>query len=132
MGMSAWGLLALPLIAQTAEPGTTTIETTPSELASASEKDAFDLFDGIAVLDESAMGNAAGGAEVATDIGLLGINASNSDGDVDDTIVTSSQTGAISDNIIQGNDGITFQVNNSGNGVVVQNTVNINIFTDGN
>jgi hypothetical protein len=132
MGMSAWGLLALPLIAQTTEPGTTTIETTPSELAAAPADDAFDLFGDLSLMDEGAMMNASGGADTAFDIGTIGLNASETNGQIDETTVNNSQTGEIASNVISGNDGITFQVNNSGNGVIVQNTVNINIFTDGN
>lgn len=132
MGMSAWGLLALPLIAQTTEPGTTTIETTPSELAAAPADDAFDLFGDLSLMDEGAMISASGGADTAFDIGMIGLNASETNGQIDETTVSNSQTGEIASNVISGNDGITFQVNNSGNGVIVQNTVNINIFTDGN
>lgn len=132
MGMSAWGLLALPLIAQATEPGTTIIEATPSELAAAPAADAFDLFGELSLMDESAMKNASGGADTAVDIGLIGLNASEANGQIDETTVNNSQTGDIAQNVISGNDGITFQVNNSGNGVIVQNTVNINIFTDGN
>jgi hypothetical protein len=132
MGMSAWGLLALPLIAQTTEPGTTRYEVTPSELSAAPAGEAFDLFSDLSLLDESALKDASGGADTAIDIGMIGVNASEIDGDVDNNNVSNSTTGDVMDNVISGNDGITFQVNNSGNGVVVQNTVNINIFTDGN
>lgn len=132
MGMSAWGLLALPLIAQTTEPGTTRYEITPSEMIAAPADEAFDLFGDLSLLDENAMMNASGGADTAVDIGMIGVNASEIDGGVDNNNVSNSTTGDVMDNVISGNDGITFQVNNSGNGVVVQNTVNINIFTDGN
>lgn len=132
MGMSAWGLLALPLIAQTTEPGTTRYEITPNEMIAAPAGEAFDLFGDLSLLDENAMMNASGGADTAVDIGMIGVNASAIDGGVDNNNVSNSTTGDVMDNVISGNDGITFQVNNSGNGVVVQNTVNINIFTGGN
>lgn len=132
MGMSAWGLLALPLIAQATEPGTTRFEIAPSELSAAPADEAFDLFSDLSLLDENAMKDASGGADTAVDIGVIGVNAAEIDGDVRNNKVSNSTTGDVMDNVISGNDGITFQVNNSGNGVVVQNTVNINIFTDGN
>lgn len=130
MGMSAWGLLALPLIAQSPEPGTRVIEPTAEEL-SAPASDAMDVFGDLAVMTETDMQSASGGAQTAVDIGLVGLNASESNGFIDDNSVSESQTGEVANNMISGNEGITFQVNNSGNGVVVQNTVNINIFTDG-
>ena len=133
MGMSAWGFLALPLIMQATEPGTKSIDTTPAQLiAEAPAGEALDLFSDLSSLDETSMQNASGGSDTAVDIGFVGVNASETKGGVNDTTVTNSQTGEIANNAITGNDGITFQVNNSGNGVVVQNTVNINIFTGEN
>lgn len=130
MGMSAWGFLALPLLMQATEPGTKVIETTPEQLIDEMPAgDALDVFGGLTSMDDATMAGASGGADTAVDIGLVGLNASETNGLAKETHVSNSQNGQVANNVISGNDGISFQVNNSGNGVVVQNTVNINIYT---
>lgn len=88
-----------------------------------------DVFEGALALDEGAMSSASGGEDTAIDISNLGINISDQTGGVGGVNTTNSPTGHISDNIVSDNGGITTVFNNTGNGVLFQSTVNVNIFT---
>lgn len=125
MGMSAWGLLAAPFLAQAPAPEAGAPE---SELAGRHAAIvADDVFGGLAALDETVMRNAAGGANVAVDIGVIAANIGENNGDVKNTY-TNGNTGQIANNSVNGNGGITTVFNNTGNGVVFQSIVNVNIF----
>lgn len=126
MGLSAWGLLAAPLMAQGA-PAPAAPET-PTVLSSA---DSGDIFSDLALMDESAMRDASGGAATAIDIGSMGVNFADNKGQVQDNHVNNSDTGQIAHNAVTGNGGITTVFNNTGNGVVFQSNVNVNIFLNG-
>jgi len=121
MSMSAWGILAAPLLAITPIVG-------PADMAvQASAPVQTDIFSTLTIMDESAMSDASGGEATAIDIERLALNIAKNDGSVRDTSVVNSDTGQISDNIVSGNGGITTVFNNTGNGVSFQSIVNINI-----
>lgn len=126
MGLSAWGLLAAPLMAQGAP--TPAAPETPTVLSSA---ESGDIFSDLALMDENAMRDASGGAATAIDIGSMGVNFADNKGQVQDNHVTNSDTGQIAHNAVTGNGGITTVFNNTGNGVVFQSNVNVNIFLNG-
>jgi hypothetical protein len=128
MAMSAWGLLAAPLMAQASPAPATPISEPAAVVATGGE--AGDLFSDLAAMDEGAMADAAGGESVAVDISNLGVNLSEQSGDVSNTTANGT-TGQIANNSVNGNGGITTVFNNTGNGVIFQSTVNVNIFTGG-
>ena len=121
MGMSAWGLLAAPLLAHSPAPATTIQE--PAIVSA-------DAFGGLATLDETAMSKASGGADTAIDVGQIGINLAENKGVVTDISLNNSTTGDASGNLVNDNHGITTVFFNTGNGVVFQSNVNVNIFTN--
>ena len=129
MGMSAWGLLAAPLMAQGAPAPATAVQEPAAISASAAGE--ADIFSELSVMDENAMRDAAGGADTAIDIGNIGMNVSKNTGQTKDVEVNNSTTGQIANNAVNGNGGITTVFNNTGNGVVFQSNVNVNIFTTG-
>lgn len=121
MSMSAWGILAAPLLANApmVDPAATAVQ--------APETAQPDIFSTLTVMDEGAMSDASGGADTAVDIEKIALNLAKNDGSVSNTTVTNSDTGQIADNIVSGNGGITTVFNNTGNGVSFQSIVNINI-----
>ena len=125
MGMSVWGLVAAPLM----------IAGSPADVApDGAQSVAFsedDLFAGDAILTPEDMADAAGGMQVAFELDDVGINTANNDGTVRDVQVNDTITGKIVDNAVTNNSGITTVFNNTGNGVVLQSNVQINIFLDG-
>ena len=124
MGMSAWGIFAAPFLAHAPAPADAPAAAADIEIVS----DGSDIFSGISALDENAMSAASGGADTAVDIGDFGLNIADNDGSVENVNVTDSETGQIANNVVSGNGGITTVFNNTGNGVVFQNSVNVNIF----
>ncbi|MEL7489946.1 MAG: hypothetical protein AAGJ73_04435 [Pseudomonadota bacterium] len=126
MGMNAWMLFAAPYIAPAMAPqDATAIEMAPPA------HEAADIFSGEAKLDERMMRDAAGGSNVAFDITDLGVNINDTQGDVTNVEVNNSVNGQIANNVAENNSGITTIFNNTGNGVVFQSTVQVNIFLDG-
>lgn len=83
-----------------------------------------------APMSDSEMSDAAGGEDTAIDISQLGINMSTTNGVVTGVSV-SGGTGQIENNVVNGNSGITAVFNNTGNGVIFQNTVQVNVFLNG-
>lgn len=128
MGMSAWGLLAAPFMATSPAPAATAIQE-PVAIASEPSGEA-DLFGDLTAMDENAMGDASGGADTAIDIGVIGINLAENEGVVRNVDADNSTTGQIANNYVANNAGITTVYNNTGNGVIFQSTVNVNIYTD--
>lgn len=130
MSMSAWGLLAAPLMAAQNPMQATA----PADAATVQPAGEFaagdDIFGGFSALDESAMSEQSGGTDTAIDIGVMGVNIADNTGTVSDTITTNSPTGEIAGNLVSDNGGITTVFNNTGNGVIFQSTVNVNIFMD--
>ena len=141
MGMSAWMLFAAPYVA----PATATQDaaalvdaaapTTMIAQAPASD----DIFGGDAVLEESVLRDSAGGTgfdftqiNTTVDIGNVGSNNADNRGLVKNNTVNNTNTGQIANNAVNDNGGITTVFNNTGNGVVFQSTVQVNIFLDGN
>ena len=70
-----------------------------------------------------------GTASYAVDLGALGVNVATTNGTVTGVNV-SGPTGAAQGTSVLGNSGITTVFVNTGNGVVLQNTVQINVFTE--
>ncbi|MEE4209778.1 MAG: hypothetical protein V2I43_10980 [Parvularcula sp.] len=56
-------------------------------------------------------------------------NNASLDGSVENSQVSDTQTGSVTDNVIEGNSGITTVFINSGNNVVLQSSVQINVYT---
>lgn len=81
-------------------------------------------------MNDLEMSNASGGEDTAIDVGVLGVNLSTTNGAVSGVTVAGG-TGAIENNLVNGNSGITAVFNNTGNGVIFQNTVQVNIFLNG-
>jgi len=124
MGMSAWMLFAAPYLAPAPLPQE------PVMVTEQVEEDG-DLFVGAVTLTEKMMRDAAGGTSVAVDITDLGVNVSDSRGLVRDIEINDTANGEIANNAVHDNSGITTVFNNTGNGVVFQSTVQVNIFLDG-
>ncbi len=131
MAMSAWGLLAAPLFAAHAP---TAAENPNAAIALAALGSAAlvieqsDVFGELDALDSATMSGFSGGEDTAIDIGSLGVNISDQVGGVSRTTTTNSVNGEIAGNLVSGNDGITTVFNNTGNGVIFQSSVNVNIF----
>jgi hypothetical protein len=123
MGMSAWGILAAPLLAHAPAPSaeTAAMEARPPTVET-------DIFGALSPMDDGLMSAASGGADTAIDIADFGLNIADNDGSVNEINVNNSDTGKIADNVVSGNGGITTVFNNTGNGVIFQNNVNVNIF----
>lgn len=126
--MSAWGFLLAPLLVSTAIEDHPEAPPLPEINAPLADTD---LFGELAIMNESAMSNASGGIATAVDIANLGINIAKNDGDVSDVHTNNTQTGQIANNVITDNSGITTVFNNTGNGVLMQSIVNINVFLEG-
>ncbi len=126
MGMSAWGIFAAPILAHAPVPADTAA-LLDSEMIQLADESA-DLFSSFAAMDETSMSRASGGADTAIDIGNLGVNLADNDGAVENINVNGSDTGDIANNTVAGNEGITTVFNNTGNGVIFQSNVNVNIF----
>ena len=119
--MSIWGLVAAPLMAVSAQP---------SDQIVAAPTAPTDVFESLTPLSQSAMADAAGGADTAIDIQIGTLISDNQENlaDVDNVQISDSVTGEITSNIIENNTGLTTVFNNTGNGVVFQSNVNLNIF----
>lgn len=129
MAMSAWGMLAAPLLASQLPQENPEAAMAAAGSLYSTEITADATFEGLSAMDETAMGAASGGAATAIDIGNLGVNISSQGGDVSDVEVTDSATGQIAGNVVSDNGGITTVFNNTGNGVIFQSSINVNIFT---
>lgn len=124
MGMSAWGIFAAPFLAHAPAP----VEAPVAAVSDAAQiSEASDIFGAFSPMDELAMSKASGGSNTAVDIGDFDLNIADNDGAVDNVNVNNSDTGQITDNVVSGNGGITTVFNNTGNGVVFQSIVNVNI-----
>jgi hypothetical protein len=135
MGMTAWGLFITPVLiasdpnldsAQRDQALAAHAQSMPAEIQAGD-----DIFGGLASLDEGAMSSASGGSYTAIDISNLGANVGENDAEVNGVVTTNSNNGSIADNIISDNGGITTVFNNTGNGVVMQSIVNVNVFLQG-
>jgi hypothetical protein len=89
------------------------------------------VFGGLSALDADAMSAASGGADTAIEIGQLGVNIADNDGQVSNVNAANSQTGQIGKNLVTDNHGLTTVFYNTGNGVVMQSNVNVNVFMHG-
>lgn len=88
-----------------------------------------DPFATLSAMQEGGLQLAAGTSGVTNnDLNSVGINSSQTDGDISDVTVTNATTGVISENVVSGNSGITTVFQNSGNGVIFQSTVQVNVF----
>lgn len=126
--MSAWGLFFSPVLAA-AQPADIAMNTdVPEQVMAADEL--LDVFGELSALDELAMSQASGGTDTAIDIGNLGANIALNEGTITDVETVNTNTGQIANNVISDNSGITTVFNNTGNGVVFQSSVNVNIFLD--
>lgn len=138
MGMSAWGLIITPaLIAADPSISDAQRETDLAAYAQTAPEEFLDPFAeltalaGVSALDDTTMSNTSGGTHTAIDIGYLGVNVAENDGQVNNVNVSNTVNGDIRDNIVSDNGGITTVFNNTGNGVVMQSIVNMNIFLQG-
>lgn len=80
-------------------------------------------------MDEEALRALAGGTGITVDLGALGVNVAESNGIVHNASADGSQTGSVYGNIVSGNSGFTTVLINTGNNVVFQNTMQVNVFT---
>mgnify|MGYP000740101140 CR=1 FL=1 len=127
MGMAAWGWFITPLVAYAQAPVPEQAEVildTPAAVEG-------DIFGEFAPLNATAMSAASGGSDTAIDINDIAVNIADSDGSISGVTTTNSDTGDIANNIVSDNRGITTVFNNTGNGVIFQSTVNVNVFLDG-
>ena len=135
MTMSAWMLFAAPFAAHSAGEQAAADMTGAAEpsaifdIAQAADPSA-DIFAGDDVLSEKMMKDAAGGTSVAVDISNIGVNVADQRGLVKDLNLQNTSNGQIANNAVNNNSGITTVFNNTGNGVVFQSSVQVNIFLD--
>lgn len=131
MAMSAWGMLAAPLLASQLQLPPEDREAEMAAVASlgAAEIAADTAFAGLTAMDDESMTRASGGEGTAIDISNLGVNISDQAGEVSDINLNNTTNGQIAGNVVSDNGGITTVFNNTGNGVIFQSTVNVNIFT---
>ena len=121
MGSLGWTIVATPYLVV---PAAVELGSAPSPIAPTNE----DVFAGDVMLSEGQMKDAAGGTDYAIDIDDLGVNFSNSEATVAFVNASNSETGQIANNTVSANSGITTVLNNTGNGVVFQTSVQVNIF----
>ncbi len=121
MGMSVWGLIAAPLMTQAA-PAPHQEAAPPIAAAEA------DIFADEAILNTQMMSDAAGGNGIEIELDDVGINLANSTASVEDVSIGTSQTGQIAGNTISNNHGFTTSIFNSGSGVSITSTLQVNIF----
>ena len=119
MGLSVWGMIAAPLMTPAAPAPH--IDATPLV-------EEIDLFSGDAVLDIETMSDAAGGTEAALNFEDVGVNIADSNASVSDVNFVNANSGQITDNVVSNNSGVTTVYNNTGNGVIFQSTLQINVF----
>lgn len=126
--MSAWGLFLTPLMTAAAMGDDAAVADAMTAPAVAIEGD---LFTDLAAMPDAAMSAASGGADTAVNIGFISSTASNNNSDMNNVSISNTQNGEITDNVITDNSGITTVFNNTGNGVVLQSNVNVNVFLNG-
>lgn len=126
MGVSAWVIFAAPIM-PTAIAEQPAISAAPIAHERAATSD---IFAGDFVLDESAMREAAGGTgtDFTQTIGDIGVNIADNTGNLSDVNAEGANTGAITNLSVDNNSGVTAVLNNTGNGVIFQNTVQVNVF----
>jgi hypothetical protein len=91
--------------------------------------DAHDPFASLSSMEMDDLRSAAGGTAInELDLQTVGLNISDTDGSVSGTTVTDSQTGTVDNTYVSGNTGITTVFVNTGNGVVFQNTLQVNVY----
>jgi hypothetical protein len=97
-----------------------------------------DPFATLAPMDQNSLRRASGrGAVYGVDLSAYNLveldNFQNNDADIDglieNTIVTDTTTGDLTDNMVTNNSGITTVFINSGNNVILQSNVQINVYT---
>lgn len=119
----------LPFIGADALPAERVATVTPVDTASSADMltpDTLTLGD---PLTEDALGDRSGGtADYSVDLGALGINVATTSGTVTDVTVTDTATGDATGTSVLDNSGITTVFVNTGNGVILQNTVQVNVF----
>jgi len=143
MGMSAWMLFAAPYVAPAtaAQDAATLVDAAAPAAVVAQAPTSDDIFGGDAVLQESVLRDSTGTfagspieltqIDAVIDVGNVGANTADNRGLVKDIAITDTTTGQIANNAVNDNNGITTVFNNTGNGVVFQSTVQVNIFLDG-
>ncbi len=89
--------------------------------------DVVDPFAAIAPMSEEAMREASGGS-AAYAIGAVQTNTALTDIDLNGT-ATDTVSGEVAGNVISGNSGITTVFINTGNNVVLQSSVQVNVYT---
>lgn len=98
-------------------------------LLSVEETVSEDPFASLLEMDSSELRDASGGTDTySVDLHTVGINISDLDGVVSGNTVTNSQSGDITDSLVTDNSGITTVFINSGNAVLFQNSLQINIY----
>ncbi|MEM9810748.1 MAG: hypothetical protein AAF788_05930 [Pseudomonadota bacterium] len=129
--MAFWSVLGLTLIAPL---GAMEAATPPSSAETAP----LDALISLVPMDDDAMRQASGrGAEYGIDLSAADVvsigssqnNSSTIDGSIANTTLNDTVTGAQNDNAVNGNSGITTVFINSGNNVVLQNSVQVNVYT---
>ncbi|WP_411820106.1 hypothetical protein ABFZ85_01150 [Hyphococcus formosus] len=137
---SVFGLIITPMLIATDPDPRITDEQREADLLDYAQNvtaEDVDLFadlaglEGVAALDDGAMSVASGGSATAIDIANLGANAAENMGTVDNINVSNTNNGEIANNVVSDNGGITTVFNNTGNGVVMNSIVNLNIFLQG-
>ena len=106
----------------------------PSRRSPEAAQDALSTDDVLLISDaplsaDTLSAKSGGTASYAVDLGALGVNVATTNGTVTGVNV-SGPTGAAQGTSVLGNSGITTVFVNTGNGVVLQNTVQINVFTE--
>ena len=136
--MSVWGILFAPLAAAAMEEGEAFSPAEAAVIQDVAESvsgggdgfgDAGDpLFAELAVMGDADMRAAAGGSHTAVDIGFIKVNNSENGAELNTVNVSNTTNGEIANNTIANNSGVTTVFNNTGNGVILQSNVNVNVF----
>ncbi len=129
--MSVWGILFAPLAAVAMDEGEgrapSQFDAAAVEITDAGAREGG-LFSDLAVMGDADMRAASGGSHTAVDIGFVNINNSENGADLGSVTVANTTNGQIANNTISNNSGVTTVFNNTGNGVILQSNVNVNVF----
>lgn len=129
--MSALGVILAPVVAAATAAGDGSQNITDT-IDLPADSEIVDAFGELAPMDATAMSQASGGSGINIDVGIddIAMNESSSGARVQEVTNQNTTNGQIANNAIDSNSGITTVFNNTGNGVVMQSTVNVNVFLD--
>ena len=119
-------VLAPSPAASAEEPLTAAVIVSDTDVSEEAEGDPFAALTSLG-FDE--MRDASGGTEsYSVDLDTVGLNVATLDGTLENVSLSNTQSGTIDNTLVTDNSGITTVVINSGNGVVLQNSLQVNVY----